>query len=192
MIQTSPLAWAATSFTDVDEKAWYHAAVEETVTAGLLSGTSATTFSPSWGVTRAMAVTVLWRLAGTPEGKNDGSFSDVPDGMWYTQAVAWAKESGITAGNDKGLFQPGDYVTREQMAVFLYQYARINQLDTAKGKVELYSDASSISKWAKSGMEHALGAGLIVGSGGKLQPKRITTRAELAVILERLMTPAMG
>lgn len=185
-------AWAASNFTDVKSGSWYAEAVQEAVDAGLMSGTSATTFSPNGAVTRAMAVTTLWRLAGSPAPKSQVSFQDVAAGTWYTQAVAWAHENGIASGNGKGSFLPGNAVTREQMAVFLYQYARYAGHDLAEGVLELYSDQKSVSKWAVTAMEHAVGAGLITGSKGKLTPKSTTTRAELAVILERLTTPVMG
>lgn len=192
MIYTAAPAMAATTFTDVSEKDWYYTAVEKTVEAGLLSGTDGTRFSPGMGITRSMAVAVLWRLAGSPTVESDNSFSDVTADTWYTTAVAWAKSNGITNGNGKGLFQPNNYVTREQLAVFLYQYAQSQKLDTAEGKLELYSDASNVSAWAKDGMEHAVGAGLIAGTGNKLLPKQNATRAELAVIMNRLITPVMG
>lgn len=182
----------AASFTDVPQNAWYAAAVNEVVDAGLLSGTSATTFQPGGKVTRAMTVTALWRLAGSPAPKSSQSFSDVPSDAWYSQAVAWAAETGVASGNGKGAFQPGNLVTREQLAVFLYQYAQSQGLDTAQGKLSAYTDGNTVSKWAVDGMEHAVGAGLISGSKGKLSPKANATRAELAVVLERLMTPAVG
>lgn len=184
-------AAAGTAFADVDAGAWYAPAVEKTVSAGLLSGTGKTTFSPGWAVTRAMAVTVLWRLAGSPAA-GQCTFTDVAEGTWYTQAVAWAEEKGIASGNGKGLFQPESYVTREQLAVFLYKYAQVQELDTAQGKIDLYSDAKEISAWARDGMEHALGAGILQGSGSKLMPQKTATRAELAVMLVRLITPAVG
>ena len=182
----------AAGFTDVPQNAWYASAVNEVVEAGLLSGTSAATFQPNGKVTRAMTVTALWRLAGAPAPESGPSFNDVPADAWYTDAVAWAAETGVASGNGKGAFQPGNLVTREQLAVFLYQYAQSQGLDTAQGKLSAYTDGNTVSKWAVDGMEHAVGAGLISGSKGKLSPKATATRAELAVVLERLMTPAVG
>lgn len=179
------------SFTDVSAKAWYAEAVSEVTNAGLMAGTGNGKFSPNTPVTRGMAVTALWHLAGAPSAEGT-SFTDVPNGMWYTTAVAWAAQSGIASGNGKGKFSPTAAVTREQLAAFLYQYARVQGLDTAKGKLNAYTDGKTVSKWAVDGMEHAVGAGLISGSAGKLRPQASTTRAELAVVLERLMTPAVG
>lgn len=182
----------ASAFTDIKEGAWYAEAVETVVEAGLMSGTGATTFNPTGPVTRAMAVTTLWRLAGSPAPKSQVSFQDVAQGTWYTQAVAWAQENGIASGNGKGAFLPGNAVTREQLAVFLCQYASYTGQDQAEGVLELYSDAASVSKWAVSAVEHAVGMGLLTGSKGKLSPQATATRAELAVVLQRLTTPVMG
>ena len=182
----------AAGFSDVKEGAWYAGAVDEVTEAGLLSGVSESKFDPDGAVTRAMTVTALWRLAGEPAAEGKGGFSDVPEGTWYTAAVAWAAEQGIAAGDGKGRFEPAKAVTREQLAVFLYQYAQYQGLDTAQGKLDIYSDGKQVSKWAVDGMEHAVGAGLISGSAGKLQPKKSASRAELAAVLERLMTPAVG
>lgn len=182
----------ASSFTDVKDNAWYAGAVEEAVAAGLMGGTSDTTFSPNTPVTRAATVTALWHLAGSPVPQGESGFSDVSTDAWYAQAVAWAEENNIASGDGKGCFEPGNVVTREELAVFLYQYARYAGHDLAKGVLDLYRDQGSISKWARTAMEHALGAGLLTGSAGKLSPKQATTRAELAVVLERMTTPVMG
>lgn len=182
----------ASSFTDVKDNAWYAEAVEEVVEAGLMGGTSDTTFSPDTAVTRAATITALWHLAGSPEPAGACSFTDVGADMWYAKAVAWAEESGITAGNGKGCFEPQSGVTREELAVFLYQYAHHAGEDLAKGVLSLYRDEASISKWARTAMEHALGAGLLTGSAGKLSPKQAATRGELAVILQKMSTPVMG
>lgn len=187
-----PAGAAQAAFTDVPAGSWYSQAVEEAVAAGLMSGTSATTFSPDWAVTRGMAVTVLWRLSGALAPAGEGSFTDVPADTWYTQAAAWAQEQGIASGDGRGAFRPESAITREELAVLLYQYALRTDSDTAEGVLELYRDGNTVSSWAKTAMEHAVGAGLITGSGGTLAPKRAATRAELAVVLERLTTPAMG
>ncbi len=180
------------AFTDVPADAWYCDEVAEVVSAGLMSGTSASTFSPDWAVTRGMAVTVLWRLSGAPESAAECTFADVPADTWYSEAAAWAQEQGIAAGNGTGAFRPESAITREELAVLLYQYALSAQSDTAEGVLELYRDGDTVSSWARTAMEHAVGAGLITGSGGALSPRRAATRAELAAVLVRLTTPAMG
>lgn len=185
-------ALAAGSYSDVPEGAWYASAVEEMADQGVLTGVTDTLFCPTAPVTRATVVTTLWRLAGCPEPQASAGFSDVPAGQWYTQAVDWAAQEDIASGNGKGAFQPDALVTREQLAVFFYQYDLYLGKETAQGVLEQFSDASSVHSWAKQGMEHAVGAGLIQGSGSKLDPLGTASRAQLAVLLQRLTTQVMG
>ena len=108
-------------------------------------------------------------------------------------AVAWAEENGIAAGRSDGSFGGGDIVTREQLAVFLYRYSQYAGEELANGVLDIYSDVDSVHAWAREGMAHAVGAGLITGrDNGELDPGGPATRAQLAVILQRLMTPAVG
>ena len=86
--------------------------------------------------------------------------------------MAWAAETGVASGNGKGAFQPGNLVTREQLAVFLYQYAQSQGLDTAQGKLSAYTDGNTVSKWAVDGMEHAVGAGLDLQAARESSPLR--------------------
>ena len=186
-------ALAAGSYSDVPAGAWYAEAVTEVIADGLMDGVSDTLFSPNTPVTRAMVVTTLWRLEGEPAPAAQSAFSDVPEGTWYTQAVNWAAEAGIAAGNGSGAFVPAVAVTREQLAVFLYNYCRYKGMETAEGVLTQFSDAGSIHSWAKSGVAHAVGAGLLQGSDkGRLEPLGTASRAQLAVLLQRLVTPAMG
>lgn len=185
-------ALAADTYSDVSQGAWYAAAVEEMTDLGVLTGVTDTLFCPSAPVTRATVVTTLWRMEGAPQPASSSGFTDVPRDQWYTQAVDWAAQEAIAQGDGKGLFRPDDPVTREQLAVFFYQYDRHLGGEIAEGVLEQFSDASSVHSWAKEGMEHAVGAGLIQGSGGKLNPLGTASRAELAVLLQRITTPVMG
>lgn len=180
------------AYSDVAADAWYAEAVEAVSLAGYMTGTSETAFSPNAAVTRATVVTVLWRLEGTPAFSVEAPFPDVAAGAWYETAAAWAKGKGIAAGNDKGRFNPDSAVTRQELAVLLHRYAQYKGGDVAEGTLSLYSDAASISAWVREGMAHAVGLGLIQGSDGRIDPGGAATRAQLAVILQRLMTPAMG
>ena len=180
------------AYTDVAADAWYAEAVEAVSLAGYMTGTSETAFSPNAAVTRATVVTVLWRLEGAPAFSVEAPFPDAAAGAWYETAAAWAKGKGIAAGNDKGRFNPDSAVTRQELAVLLHRYAQYKGGDVAEGTLSLYSDAASISSWAREGMAHAVGLGLIQGSDGRIDPGGAATRAQLAVILQRLMTPAMG
>lgn len=183
----------AASFIDVAPSTWYAEAVAEVSDEGVMNGTTGTTFTPDGQVTRGMVVTVLWRLAGSPAPAARTSFPDVEEWYFYADAVAWAKESGVASGLGDGSFGGGNTVTREQLAVFLYRYAQVSGHELASGVLDPYSDEKSIHAWAREGMAHAVGAGLITGKdNGGLDPSGAASRAQLAVILQRLMTPAVG
>lgn len=184
---------AAAAFTDVAPDAWYAQAVAEVSGGGLMNGTTDTTFAPDGQVTRGMVVAVLWRLAGSPAPAERNAFPDVEEWYFYADAVAWAKENQVASGLGDGAFGGGDTVTREQLAVFLYRYAQYAGQELASGVLDIYTDEEDIHAWAKDGMAHAVGAGLITGKDdGSLDPGGPATRAQLAVILQRLMTPAVG
>ena len=183
----------AADFVDVQPGAWYYDDVQAVAQEGLMNGTSATAFSPSASVTRATVLAVLWRLEDSPQPQAAAAFPDVPAESWYAGAAAWAQEAGIAAGYSNGNLGPDDTVTREQLAMFLYRYAQYKQDVIAEGVLDLYADGGKVSKWAVPGMKHALGLGLMTGDGkGNLDPLGVASRAELAVILGRLMTPAAG
>lgn len=190
-LMTTPALAAA--FTDVPSTAWYAQAVGKVSEAGLMNGTTETTFSPDDYVTRGMVVAVLWRLAGEPEPQTAARFSDVQDWYFYAKAVAWAQENGVAAGLGDGTFGGGSTVTREQLAVFLYRYAQFSGQEIAAGVLDPYPDQDQIHDWARAGMAHAVGAGLITGDdAGDLTPGGAASRAQLAVIMQRIMTPAVG
>ncbi|MCL2838140.1 MAG: BspA family leucine-rich repeat surface protein [Oscillospiraceae bacterium] len=109
-------------FTDVSPNDWFFDYVESAVASGLLNGVGNGEFAPNVSTTRAMFVTVLWRLAGSPNGYNGGNFSDVADGNWYSEAIAWAAANGIVTGVGNGYFAPNLNITREQMGLILYRY----------------------------------------------------------------------
>ena len=184
---------SAAAFSDVASDAWYAQAVGEVSDAGIMNGTTDTTFSPDEQVTRGMVVTVLWRLAGSPAAAAATTFPDVEDWYYYAPAVAWAQAAGVAAGLGDGTFDGGSIVTREQLSVFLYRYSQYAGHELANGVLDLYNDVDSVQGWALDGMAHAVGAGLITGTDeGNLEPAGPATRAQLAVILQRLMIPAVG
>ncbi len=188
-----PAARAAGPFTDVKEGAWYDEAIQEAAQRELMTGVTSTTFQPHSYVTRSTVLTVLWRLEGCPEPQSDEGFPDVEPGAWYEKAARWAREEKIAAGYSTGALGPNDRVTREQLALFLRRYAVWKGQPLAEGFLTSFPDADQVSKWAVAGMKHAVGAGLITGtSAGTLSPQGYATRAELAVILQRLLTPAAG
>lgn len=186
-----PAVCPSASFTDVGAKAWYHEAVDFVVYNGLMNGMSATSFAPNDSMTRAMLVTVLWRFDGSMPGCT-GSFTDVPAGTWYTEAVAWAAENGIVNGTGNGKFSPNAKITREQMAAILYRYADFRLYSTsARGDLSSFPDAASVHSYAYDAMSWAVAEGFITGStvGGKayLLPTGNATRAQVAAILMRFV-----
>ena len=184
---------SAAPFSDVASDAWYAQAVGEVSDAGIMNGTTDTTFSPDEQVTRGMVVTVLWRLASSPAAAAATTFPDVEDWYYYAPAVAWAQAAGVATGLGNGTFDGGSIVTREQLSVFLYRYSQYAGDELASGVLDLYNDVDSVQSWALDGMAHAVGAGLITGTDeGNLEPAGPATRAQLAVILQRLMIPAVG
>ena len=180
------LTWV-NPFTDVKEGEWYYPDIRYVCSTGLMTGTSATTFSPDMFTTRGMIVTILYRLEGSPAVSGAAPFGDVPTGQYYSEAVAWASANGIVKGYDTGLFGPDDVITREQLAVILYGYARYKGLDvTVSGDLSGFADSASVSAWAADGLKWANGQGLINGKNGNLlDPAGTATRAEAAAILSR-------
>ena len=179
------------TFTDVSETAWYKNSVDYAVEHGLMNGTGSNTFEPESTMTRAMLVTVLWRYANAPKpGANP--FTDVPNGKWYTDAVAWAAENGVVNGVGDGKFEPDGSVTREQMATILYRYAQKVGIDTSKHtELSAFQDASRVSAYARAPMQWIVAEGVIGGSreNGQdwLNPQGNATRAEVATILMRFI-----
>ncbi len=177
-------------FMDVPADTWYHDSVEACAECGLFNGTAPARFSPEETMTRAMLVTVLWRLDGEKSPEKAADFIDVPAGIWYADAVAWASENGIVNGIGKGKFDPEGSVTREQIATILRRYADSKGIDTAKqADLSAYPDEGDVSSYAKEAMAWANAVGLIKGNkvGGTvfLQPKGNATRAQVAAILMR-------
>ena len=172
-------------FTDVTEANWYYDEVYYVWANGLMQGTSATTFGPGVDTTRAMVVTILWRLEGEPASGYDMDYSDVAGGAWYAGAVRWATEHGIVNGSE-GQFYPGRIVTREQLAAMLYRYAQYKGYDlTAGGDLSGFADAGAVSGWAETSLAWAVGQGLLQGSDSQVDPQGSAIRAQTAAILMR-------
>ena len=174
-------------FEDVDEKAWYHLDVDYVVQNGLMIGMDETHFAPNVNMTRAQMVTILYRMAGSPETKAALPFTDVENGRFYTKAVAWAYENEIVKGMTDTLFVPNAPVTREQMVTFFARFASFQGMDvTCKGDLSDFTDAGAVSPFAVKAMTWAYENGLIRGMGdGTVGPKGNSTRAQVAAILNR-------
>lgn len=175
-------------FTDVYDRDWFYSDVDYVAQNGLMRGTSADKFSPYSTTTRAMIVTVLYRMEGEPDA-GENSFIDVPDGEYYTDAVAWASENGIVNGYGQGRFGPNDSITREQLAAILYRYSVYKGYDVSVGEdtnILSFDDIADLSDYAFTSMQWACGAGLIGGMGdGRLAPKGNATRCQIAAVLHR-------
>lgn len=189
-IKENPGTGFENPFTDVSESDWFFNDVKFVYQNGLMNGTSATTFSPEGTTSRGMIVTILWRMAGSPdmEDKIWGyPFADVDATAYYGTAVYWARLNGIAGGYDDATFGPNDPITREQMAAILYRYAQYKGYDvSAKADLNKFTDADEISNYALEALQWANAEGLINGKGdGVLDPKGQATRAEAAAILMR-------
>lgn len=175
-------------FTDVSTSDWFYDDVAFVYENGLFSGTDSRSFSPNASMTRAMLVTVLYRLEGEPTVTGRSSFTDVRSGAYYEKAVIWAAANGIVTGTDSTSFSPDAKVTREQLAAILYRYAQYRKLDTdASAKLNSFTDADSVSAYASEALGWAVSESLINGASGKLMPKGDATRAQVAAILHRLV-----
>ena len=175
------------SYTDVKAGDWYANAVNYVTLTGLMNGTG-DGFSPNLAINRGMMVTVLYRMAGSPEVTAENPFTDVPADTWYTDAVIWASENGITAGTSETTFSPTNSLTREQLATFFYRFADFENPDPIEitGDLTGFTDAGQVASYATDAMKWAIGEGLISGTTETtLSPKATATRAQVATILMR-------
>ena len=175
---------------------WSHAGLDYCIYHGYIAGTSATTVTPDGECTRAMIVSILYRVQGEPAKVNDyelkklaAPFDDVERGCWYTDAIWWAKLTGIVSGMSPSTFAPDDPITRAQLAVILYNYTKqfAPESLTETGSLTGFPDAGSVPSWARTAMAWAVGNGLISGVGENgvsyLRPEGCATRAQVATIL---------
>lgn len=175
---------------------WSHAGLDYCIDHGYIAGTSATTVTPDGECTRAMIVSILYRVQGEPAKVNGyelkklaAPFDDVERGMWYTDAIWWAKLTGVVSGMSPSTFAPDDPITRAQLAVILYNYTKqfAPESLTETGSLTGFPDAGSVPSWARTAMAWAVGNGLISGVGENgvsyLRPEGCATRAQVATIL---------
>ena len=189
-LPASAAAASVSPFGDVQSTDWYYDEVQYVYENGLMSGTSATTFSPDTTTTRGMIVTILHRLEGTPAVSTSGTFADVTAGRYYTDAVEWASANGIVGGYGNGRFGPNDPITREQFAAMLWRYAKSEGYDVSVGEnsnILSYTDAADVSEYAITAIQWACGTGIIngTGDGSTLSPQDAATRAQAAMMLMR-------
>ena len=177
-------------FTDVSAGDWFYEAVQFVYENGLMDGVAGNLFAPNATLNRAMAVTILYRLEGSPDldGENLGyPFADVDGDAWYGDAVYWARCNGIVDGVENNHFDPTGSLTREQMATVLYRYAQYKGADvSASGDLSGFADSANVSAWAVDAVKWAVGSGLVNGvEGNALAPQGTSTRAQTAAILAR-------
>lgn len=174
-------------FGDVKSADWFYNDVKYVYDKGMMAGTAADVFAPNATTTRAMIVTILYRLEGSPAVTGTSAFVDVPAGQWYTDAVNWAAANQIVKGTSATTFAPNDSITREQMAAILYRYAQYKGYDvTKKADLSGYSDNSQVSAYAKDALAWANAAKLINGvTNTTLAPQGNATRAQVSAILHR-------
>ena len=177
-------------FVDVSEGDWFYSDVEYVVRKGLMLGTSSDRFSPDTIMTRAMLVTILYRLEGEPSHAGVNPFTDVLDNQWYTDAIIWAAENGVVHGYGGGLFGPEDMVTREQIARVFFNFAKFKGVMTTDiSAVQLaYPDKDKISEWAIDAAKYCQYNGFIRGDTyGNFNPQNGTLRSEAAALLRRFV-----
>ena len=172
-------------FTDIKGNA-HQADIEYCFNAGLMNGIGNQKFDPSGKFTRAMLVTTMYRLAGSPKVNGSPSFTDVPKGVWYSAALKWAEDKGIAGGYGNGKFGPEDDITPEQIWVFLYRFSNLMGYDVkSSSELSAFSDASKIDSWALDAAKWAAAKTMIRLSDGKLNAASAANRALSAMYLAR-------
>lgn len=176
-------------FTDIEKGSWYYESVEFCYTNNLVKGTSGVSFAPDNNTTRAMVVQILSQYAGADLTKyTESGFKDVKFSEWYGPAVAWAKESGVVKGNDKGEFMPNVNVNREQLTVIMKNFADYMGYSYDESTTDLakeFTDGAKTASWAKDSMSWAVSLGIVNGvGGGKLNPSGLAGRNQIVKIIK--------
>ncbi len=176
-------------FEDIDEDDWYYDAVNCVYENGLMNGMSDTEFLPQLTTTRAMFVTLLWRLEEKPEAE-DCSFIDLAEGEYYVEAVKWAAKNGIVKGYSEEIFAPEKTINREEMATILYRYANFKNVDINEfASLEQFVDRNDVSAWAEDAFKWAVGAKIISGrTENQIVPHGNAKRCELAEMIMRYLS----
>ena len=174
-------------FSDVPAGQWYYEGVNYVYHRGMMNGVGGALFDPSGITNRAMLVTILWRLEGSPAPTTQKTFADVPTDSWYNTAVRWAASNGIVEGYGNGYFGPEHKLTREEFATILYRYAKFKGYDVSNSKEIIYFvDVNQVGNYAVPALKWAYAEGIITGKTSvTLDPRGGATRAEAATILMR-------
>ena len=174
------------TFNDLNPAQWYHFGTDFVIENDYMNGVGDGKFDPNGSLTRAMLVTILYRIEGTPDITGyTNPFTDVPAGQWYTDAIIWAAHEGIVNGMSPTTYEPNTNITREQIAAIMHRYAGLPE---AEGDLSAFPDAATVSGYAVEAMKWAVGEGIINGMSGNLAPRENATRAQIATILYRYLT----
>ena len=178
------------NYFDVENTVWYHEGVCHCLHYGIMIGYQDNEFKPETTATRAMLVTMLWRMEGEPASSQEHGFTDIDDGEWYSDAFRWAKEKGIVQGYGDGTARPDDEMLREEMVALLFRFAKACSYDiNPQNDLSRFSDKDQVSDYALDAMEWAVGANLILGiEENDLEPLGTSTRAQLATVIYRFDT----
>ena len=181
-------------FTDTQNDAWWHDGIHYCVENGLMKGVTTSLFAPYRTTSRAMIVTILWRMEGSPVVNYAMTFEDVPDGQWCTEAIRWAQATGVVMGFDAGQFGPSNNITREQLAAILFRYASYKEVDVSeRASLEQFTDVDRVGTWALEAIRWATAAGIVTGrSNATIDPKSNATRAEAACMIQRFCQNVLG
>jgi uncharacterized repeat protein (TIGR02543 family) len=187
-VEPMPTEWE-NPFADVKTGDWFYGDVEYAYENGLFEGTDANTFEPNTSMSRAMLVTVLWRVAESPAASGNSQFTDVSDGAYYAEAVKWAAANGMISGIGNGLFAPDTAITRQDMAVILARYMDYAKVYyTVTDEYRVFADETAISGYAKNAVQILNKLGIINGKGNNvIDPQGAATRAEVAAMLHRFL-----
>ena len=188
-----PVALWVNGFTDVSQGAWYYDAVAYANYYALFNGDGKGNFQPEETMSRAMFAAVIWNLEGKPTPNGTATFTDVLKGAWYYDAVSWAAENGIVSGIGNGKFAPEQPITREEMAVMLYNYATATGMDIPENRtIPDFTDATQIDAWAETAAKALAEAGVMNGDEGGFCPTDNATRAEVAALFKNFLRFVMG
>lgn len=174
-------------YSDVQEDSWYYDAVNFVTAQGFMEGTDTGAFLPESSLTRSQFAKILYNMEGNPEAGNASTFTDVPTGKWYTDAVTWASNAGLVRGVGNGAFLPDESIRRQDLIVMTYRYAQYKECEiTKRADLSSYQDAKNVAEYALDAVQWAVAEGIIVGSAGQLSPDREIQRCEAAELLMRL------
>ncbi len=189
VLATGALAAEDTGYEDVDAGRWSAADIIYVSENGMMKGVSDTEFAPASPVTRAMVVTVLHRLAGSPKSNKPGKFVDVPETEWYAEPVAWGAENDIVKGFAGNKFAPNDPVTREQLVTFIGRFASYSYVKLNGADISGFADSGSVQPYAEEFLKWAVKYELLKGlPGNKIGPAEGATREQFAAIMHRYAT----